>query len=157
MDKSQVGCLDQWWVLTYHLWGQGCDHQHNMKPVTLTHKVKVFVFKNWKIWGIVYGSSLYVFISHHSNTYPRKTNKGIIYPSLLSLRCQKGHGRETQCSLQCKNWGRQDKLPFPLPNLFHPWSVAVHTQAESSFLVDPSLCTPYTYTNSVCYNSTEAS
>lgn len=38
MDKSQVGCLDQWWVLTYHLWGQGCDHQHNMKPVTLTHK-----------------------------------------------------------------------------------------------------------------------
>lgn len=115
--------------LTYHLRGQGCDHQHSMKPVTLTNKVKVFVFKNWKIWGIVYGSSFYGFISHHSNKYQKKKNKGIINTSLPSLRFQRGHSRTTQHS---KDWGRQNKLPFPLPILFHPWSVVVvHTQAES--------------------------
>lgn len=131
--------MAQWWVLTYHLWGQGCDHQHNMKPVTLTNKVKVFVFKKRKMWGIVYGSSLYEFISHHSNKYPRKTNKGIIYPSLLSLRFQRGYGGATQCSLWCKDWEHQNKLPFLLPILLYPWRVAVHTQAESCSLVDP-LC-----------------
>lgn len=87
----------------------------------LTKQGKSLIFRNWKMWDIVYHSYLYVFISHHCNKYPRKINKENIYFSLTFPRLQS----KTAFMMERRVGMSTSRLPI----LFHPLNVAVHIQA----------------------------